>query len=1444
MQKLRFLIFFGLLGVSFWLAGHFSSLSKPPVGRHEMPDFEKAAIGTADDPQARDRYEWMRLHDPATGEIPAKIREDELAFAAKLPTQEALAGALAKSSGSAAIQATTWSARGPRNVGGRTRALAIDVANANLLLAGGVSGGIWRSTNGGASWTKTTAPSDLHSVTCVAQDTRNAKTNIWYYGTGEWRGNSASGGGGFYLGDGIFKSTNGGLSWALLPSTATNTPQTFDQMFDFVWNVAADPSNAASDEVYAATYGGINRSLDGGASWTPVLGSAANGADYTDVAITNSGAVYATLSSDGATTKGIRRSADGVTWANITPAGWPAAYRRIVIGIAPSNPNVVYFLAETPGSGLNGHSLWKYTYVSGDGTGAGGTWVNRSANLPAFGAPAGNFDSQGSYDLVVKVKPDNSEVVFIGGTNLYRSTDGFATTANTKWIGGYNSSNTGFSLYPNHHPDQHAIAFSPASATTMFSGHDGGVSKTTNNLAAAVVWAAMNSGYMTSQFYTVAIDHATSGNNIIIGGTQDNGTWFTNSTLATTPWLSLMGGDGAYSAIANGRTSYYGSFQNGVVYRLLVNDAGSYTQWTRVDPTRAAGAASYLFINPFILDPNNSNLMYLAGGDRIWRNSDLTGIALLSNGTTSTNWMELTNTAVAGAAVTALAVSKTPANRLYFGTNNGRVYRANSANAGNPALVDVWTGKGFPLNAYVSSIAVDPNNADRVLVVFSNYSVVSLFYTTNGGTSWTPVAGNLEQNPDGSGKGPSCRWAAILPTGGATVYFAGTSTGLYSTTNLNGAATVWALEGASTIGNVVVDMIDTRLSDRLVVAATHGQGVFSANLPVIRPRLNVPTNLAAGILKNFIALKWQTPALNDSLTLLGFNIYCSTKSPVQVTPQNRIGKVAFPATAFVDTSVARGNTFYYVVTAVYAQGESAPSKQAGINLPCLSWQVNLTVTDAGRASAVLSLGQGPTTTNHLDKGCGELELPPMPPAGVFDARFELPVAPPMASRQDFRNDSTKALRWRLKFQPRTSGPIIFAWNRANFPAGSFFLKDEITGALVNVDMKKDSVYRLDNANITSLKIENGQAVCRNVSVISNWNLVAVPLFAANMSVDSLFPGAATQAFGYNNGYVAAATLQNGVGYWLKFAGAKTYQICGVPVSPAIPVNAGWNMIGPFDADVPAASITSTPSGIVISGYYGFSGAFVNATVLKVGKGYWVKASQSGLLHLPSSSAAVKIAEDGTTSLLGDVNDAWPQIRIEDAAGKAATLYLAPANEYSGNFELPPTPPQGIFDVRFGSGQFVESLGAGRFEVLVSSALYPIRITARNFGERTFAARDALGGQMLNATLAAGREITIASPVEKIVLAAATLPAGYALSQNAPNPFNPAAVINFSLPEKSHVKITVYSLKGEKMAELVNEDKPAGYHQVQINGRGYASGVYFYVMEAGTFRSLKKMMIIK
>lgn len=810
-------------------------------GKKEKNEKRAEREGMEDDALERMRWEQRRLADPALGYIPDNIRQRELAFAATLPNDAMDASRTAP---------LVFANRGPWNVGGRTRAFGVDIANENRLLAGSCSGGMWLSTDGGASWNMTNTSSDLKNATCLVQDKRSGHTNTWYYGSGEAYGASASAQvNGYYLGDGLWKSVDNGASWQQLTATAGGLPTSFSSGWQLVWNLAGDVSAPDTTEVlYAAIYGGIYRTTNGGTSWT---GLKTGGSYFTDVACSATGVVYATLSDDG-TSKGIWRSANGTSFTKITADSFPTAYNRIVIGIDPNNENNVYFLANTPGFGKvtynylgdpEWNSLWKYTYLSGAGDSAGGIWQDLSMNLPNTGGQFDRWQTQGSYDMVVKVKPGDSTTVFIGGTNLYRSTSAFQDSVNTTFIGGYEqfSALPVINSYQNHHPDQHWLEFSPSDPNVMYSTNDGGVFKTSDNTASSVAWQSLNNGYLTTMFYTVAVDHATSGNPIIIGGAQDNGSWYTNTTAPTSPWVSPRSGDGSYCAIADNQTNYYFSIQNGKMMKATLDGAGAVTSFARIDPI---GLKDPEFINPFVLDPNNNNLMYLAGGKYLWRNDDLSGIPMVGNwDSISTNWTRFNDSVPTnGATVTAVAVCKSPANRVYYGTSAKKLFRVDNANVGIPTPVDitsVTSGATFPTSGFVSCVAADPTDGNKVVVVFSNYGVYSMFYSTDAGASWAKCAGNLETNPSGAGYGPSVRWVSILPVGDGTVYLAGTSTGLYATDSLNGTSTVWVQQGTNTIGNAVCDMIDTRISDGLVVVATHANGIYSTNISSVNDIVTV-----------------------------------------------------------------------------------------------------------------------------------------------------------------------------------------------------------------------------------------------------------------------------------------------------------------------------------------------------------------------------------------------------------------------------------------------------------------------------------------------------------------------------------------------------------------------------------------------------------------------------
>jgi hypothetical protein len=794
---------------------------------------------------ARQEYFHRMLRDPKTNQIPPRMRQSELEFAQKLREIRKLNK---KASGNNIF----WQFAGPVDVGGRTRALAVDVTNANTLIAGGVSGGIWKSTTGGDSWTLKNTPAQPLSVTSLAQDVRAGHTNTWYYSTGEYfNGNSATDRGRVapFFGTGIYKSTDNGETWNRLSVTEDNYPNIWNvPSFDIVTRIYVSPTTGT---VFTANNGvGIYRSTNGGNSFDIVLGNGST-PRYADVVVTTDGTVIGTYSQNSAGSSevvepGIYKStSDGSigTWIDITPSNFPNSHNRTVLAIAPSNNDIVYSMTLLP----NG-SIKFYTISISNGA-----YEDRSANLTEF-PERGDLEAQGGYNMVLGVKPDDENFVLLGLTNLFRSRDGFATKPDQSdeadvFIGGYNNNEF---FYPNNHPDHHVLAFDPTNPDKLWNGNDGGVYVVEDIREAlsgneVLSWIDKNEGYNVTQFYTASIaDDA--GDARIMGGTQDNGTpYFTFNGSSISASTDISSGDGGYGYFGN--TYAYTSSQEGRVLRLNYGSGGApgWGGWTTVYPSAASGQ---LFVNPFRIDPNNENYMYYPSGSDFWRNNALSSIpGGLEEGTT-TGWANVGGLGESGDyIISAIQISHQPSYILYYAgssdTGIPRIHRV--ANSRTATSDEVYTLTGTEDGAYVHDIAINPDNADQILVVVSNYNTESLFYSADGGQTFSTVQGNLSGDRRTQGTytywtGPSVRSATIVPADDVTLYLVGTSTGIYSTTSMNGDNTEWVQESDNLIGNTVTEYIDSRKSDATIVAGTHGRGVYIGKYDTSLSNGRPPTN--------------------------------------------------------------------------------------------------------------------------------------------------------------------------------------------------------------------------------------------------------------------------------------------------------------------------------------------------------------------------------------------------------------------------------------------------------------------------------------------------------------------------------------------------------------------------------------------------------------------------
>tara|TARA_R110002096_G_scaffold434360_3_gene655706 strand:- start:6349 stop:9135 length:2787 start_codon:yes stop_codon:yes gene_type:complete len=797
------------------ISNYYSDLG--PLERHNEKKEEQGPAGEkVENKKARQEYFFNMLRDPKTNTIPESVRSKELRFANDLFQHSKIISE----------NLFNWQEAGPNVVGGRTRAIAIDISDpsGNTVIAGAASGGIWKSIDGGASWAYKSDPNHNLSVTSISQDPNN--TDTWYYSAGEIRGNNASGrlSSARYYGFGIWKSTNSGENWTNITVNEIGVGDaSWNSPFDYVSRVMVSPANS---DVYVATNGfGLYKSSNG-IDFENIFGNPAE-FRFLDFDIDSNGNIVVVASQDNAGqttgTPGVYYSTDnGVSWLNITPTTFPLQHSRSVVELAPSSENLVYIFTNT---GQNKTSntdstktveklaLHKVNLNSGES-------FDLSNNLPEFDTYKGTAQTQNNFNMALAVSPSDTNLVFLGGVSLFRSRTGFSS-ANSEWVGGYN--------IQNHHADNHALVFDPNNAERLWSGHDGGIS-VTDLASGSIPWQNMNNGYNVTQFYTVSIARG-AGDTRIIGGAQDNGSPYFRLNDDKEVENDISSGDGSFTFI--GSTYMYVSTTNGVMIRIgyyqntgePLNPFGNkYNQydWSYIHPSLASNQA---FIHPFAVNPTNQNIIFYPDGAELWKTTKAGSIQSGLKDGSDSDWTKLVFDAGSGYNITALSYTQnSPSHKLYFAasSNSGvpKIYFLENE-APSPTEINILEAAS---GSQVHHIAVNPLNGNELIVVMSNYNITGTYHSSDGGETWSAIEGNLIGNEDSLG--PSIRSAAIIQGREATAYVLGTSTGVYSTTVLEGNSTNWTKESPEIIGSAVAEAIDYRSSDQTIAIGTHGRGIF------------------------------------------------------------------------------------------------------------------------------------------------------------------------------------------------------------------------------------------------------------------------------------------------------------------------------------------------------------------------------------------------------------------------------------------------------------------------------------------------------------------------------------------------------------------------------------------------------------------------------------------
>lgn len=375
--------------------------------------------------------------------------------------------------------------------------------------------------------------------------------------------------------------------------------------------------------------------------------------------------------------------------------------------------------------------------------------------------------------------------------------------------------------------------------------------------------------------------------------------------------------------------------------------------------------------------------------------------------------------------------------------------------------------------------------------------------------------------------------------------------------------------------------------------------------------------------------------------------------------------------------------------------------------------------------------------------------------------------------------------------------------------------------------------------IGQVKVQGGGTACKDIQVNSGWNIVSAPVTSTNMSSNGVFPTKTSNVYGYNNNYYVEDTLKLGKGYWVKFGSDQTVQLCGtVTNSTTIPVSQGWNLIGGYDRKAPTNLISSSPPNIISSVFYGYNNNYFVADTINPGKGYWVKTTQNGTINLTYSA----LAKNNINQYQEKLNE-LPYFTFIDNKNSSLKLYLTEDKNLDlSYYELPPNSPDADqTDIRFVSNRLVENFYSNPV-IKLNSNSFPITII-NNTG-KTIKLSDNINGKIVNQVIYNNEKFVLEkSSINAIKVSVVSTPNEFNLSQNYPNPFNPVTTINYSVPEKSFIKIKVFDVLGKEVATLVNEEKDAGNYSINFDASNLSSGVYIYKLIVNNKKEFSKKMIV-
>jgi photosystem II stability/assembly factor-like uncharacterized protein len=654
------------------------------------------------------------------------------------------------------------------------------------MYAGAATGGLWKSTTEGATWSSVELNVPFLGVSDIAIHPQNP--SIIYLGTGDRDGFDAPG-------FGVMKSTDGGVSFSQLEVDSNPGVDSLP-----ITRLLINPQNP-SILLATAHFAGIYRSIDGGANWTQPMGLFAL---FYDLKFKpgDPSVVYATTNSISSPSPILVSRDGGQHWTPVTSGIPTTNVFRVEIAVTPAAPNLVYALFVKEGDIFGG------LYRSED---SGVTWVTRSTEPNILGRTnGGDTDGQGSYDLALAVSPTKPNEIFVGGINIWKSIDGGKTwDRRSFWNRGVRRE-----LYV--HADQHALAFFPGRPEEIWACNDGGIFRSKDG---GTTWMDRSNGLQVSEFYTVATSRL---GPYALMGAQDNGVvLFDGATFR-----QIYGADGLDCVFSHAEreTIFYAIYDGeGFRSKNLGKTENRVTgDIKKVERTSLHG--EHLFAGVWAMDPANAKLLYF-GLRNLFRSEN--------NGS---NWkpVETLEQVVNleqddNLVIVAIRIAPSDPQRIYV-ARGSKLFT--SADTGATWAEITGPNSGLP-NTGIRDIAVHPTHPNRVWVTFAGFRNQRVFRSDSAGSAWQDITGPL---PDASGSLPHFLINAIVAQPGlSNLIYVGTDIGVFLTHD--GLAPNWIPFNAN-LPTVVVEDLEIHPFTNRLMAATFGRGLWQAPL-FIAPEFSI-----------------------------------------------------------------------------------------------------------------------------------------------------------------------------------------------------------------------------------------------------------------------------------------------------------------------------------------------------------------------------------------------------------------------------------------------------------------------------------------------------------------------------------------------------------------------------------------------------------------------------